>query len=167
MSPLCLVQKHLHVWLCITFYRIAVFPAFIREALPFLFSMQYRVIMLSATRAHCGCVCLWVCVCVCVWHGEAVHRLAELMNHLCRSKGNPSLLSMQPCLLSASATASADIKRLCWLTLRPAPCAPECIHTHTQTLGVVFQHCGQIRCVGNISQLQRAAREKTKVKNRI
>lgn len=38
---------------------------------------------------------------------DAGHRLAGLMYNPCRSKGNPSLLSMQPCLLSASAAAAA------------------------------------------------------------
>lgn len=56
------IQMLLCVWLCITFYWIAVFRAFIREALPFLFSLQYSVIMLSATRAHtCVCMCVLVC----------------------------------------------------------------------------------------------------------
>ena len=67
------------------------------------------------------------------------------MNYPCRSQGNPSLLSMQPCLLSASSTSSADIKRLCWLILRPAP--GTLAHAYTQTLGVVFQHRVQIRYV--------------------
>lgn len=126
----------------------------------FLFSMQYRVIMLSASRAH-TCVLVYMCLC-------ASQRLAELMNHPCRSKGNPYLLSMQPCLLSASSTAPADIKRLCWLTLKPATCTLACIcaHTPTQTLGVVFQRWVQISSVGNVVQLQWAAREKTKVKKK-
>lgn len=54
---------HLHVWLCITFYWITVFVTFIREALAFLFSMQYRVIILSATMARVG-VCVYVCLCL-------------------------------------------------------------------------------------------------------
>lgn len=61
--PLFLVPVHLHVGLCITFYRITVFVTFIREALPFLFSMQYRVIILSATRSHVG-VCMYMCLCL-------------------------------------------------------------------------------------------------------
>lgn len=57
------------------------------------------------------------------------------MNHPCRSKGNPSLLSMQPCLLSASTIASADIKRLCWLTLRLAPRTVTRIRARTNIRG--------------------------------